>query len=561
MKVWRVLWRGALVVIVLAVASVGLLLLARERGWREPPLSGGAPTVRLITAEQYVTAIHDLFGEDIKVEVSFPPLQRRQGLVSLGASNAIMTPGALEQFDRTAWSVATQVIDEAHRSTLIPCVPKQVDAADAACARQFLTPVGRALYRRAVTEAELMRAVATAEAAAQELHDFYAGLAYSVAGMLTSPKFLYFIEETEPDPDHPGQARLTAYSKASRLSLLLWDAPPDEALLHSAETGELHKPQELEHQIERLIASSRVVQGVRAFFSDLLTFDKFDTLTKDPVIYPKFSHAVVNSAKEQALQLITDQLLTRQGDYRDLYTTSHTFLDGTLGAFYRAKVSSPESWTPYDTDPRYSAGLLTSLGFVAVHAHPGRSSPTRRGKAIRELLLCQKVPDPPPNVNFTQFEDPRNQLKTARERLQRHSTDAVCAGCHKLTDPIGLALENFDGGGMMRLKENGAPIDTKGTLDGEPFNDVSGLGKAMHDHPGLTPCLTSRWFAYAVGREVKASDQPWLSYLDKRFAVHGYRVPNLLREMAQSRAFLAVSKTSSSEPTASPSGLTAANLQ
>src|SRR6185503_14658984 len=132
----------------------------------------------------------------------------------------------------------------------------------------------------------------------------------------------------------------------------------------------------------------------------------------------------------------------------------------------------------------------------------------------------------------------------ARDRLTAHSTDAVCAGCHKLTDPIGLALENFDGAGQFRLTENQAPIDPGGTLDGQPFKDVAGLGKAMHDHPGLSSCLTSRWYTYAIGRQDQTSDRPWLTYITRRFSAHGDRVPQLLREIATSRAFYAVSAPS-----------------
>src|SRR5690606_7737678 len=120
-----------------------------------------------------------------------------------------------------------------------------------------------------------------------------------------------------------------------------------------------------------------------------------------------------------------------------------------------------------ENDPR--AGLVSQVGFLAMASHPGRSSPTLRGQAIREHLLCQSVPEPPGDVDFTLFEDPDSSLKTARERLVAHANVPACAGCHKITDPIGLALENFDGAGQFRTTENGAPIDTSGELDGISF--------------------------------------------------------------------------------------------
>jgi hypothetical protein len=540
-SVRSILWRSAAGVAVLTVLVLGVLILARERGWNELAAPAGPPAMRLITAEQYLTTMHELFGEDIRLEVSFPPLQRRQGLLELGATTADLTPGALESFDRAARTVGMQVVDEAHRPVLVPCTPTSISEPDGACARQFFARVGRFLYRRPLTDAELRTQVDAAAAVTRGLGDFYSGLGYSLAGMLTSPKFLYFIEVAEPDPDHPGRVRLDAYSKATRLSLLLWNAPPDEALLDAAGSGQLHTRTGLERQIDRMLASPRLKLGVRAFFSDLLTFDKFDTLSKDSVIYPAFTRRVARSAEEQALRLIIDHLLTRQGDYRDLFTTSRTFIDGMLGPLYDAPVPDPNEWVPYELGRKNSAGLLTSLAFLALNSHPGVSSPTRRGRAIRDLLLCQKVPDPPPNVSFTIFEDPNRHFKTARERLQAHSTDAVCAGCHKLTDPIGLALENFDGAGAFRTSEGDALIDASGVLDGHSFTDVASFGQALHDHPALAPCLASRLYAYGIGREVTPADRPWLLYILKRFRVNGYRVPDLLREIVISRAFFDVS--------------------
>src|SRR5262249_30984080 len=162
-----------------------------------------------------------------------------------------------------------QVVDEAHRSTLVPCTPANPQAADSSCARAFFAHTGRFLYRRPLSEAELQGQAATAGAVTQKLGDFYAGLAYGLAGMLTSPRFLYFTDKTEPDPDHSGQVRLSAFSKATRLSLLLWNSAPDDALLKVAESGELHRRTVLNQQIERMLHSPRLEQGVRAFFSDI----------------------------------------------------------------------------------------------------------------------------------------------------------------------------------------------------------------------------------------------------------------------------------------------------
>jgi hypothetical protein len=179
------------------------------------------------------------------------------------------------------------------------------------------------------------------------------------------------------------------------------------------------------------------------------------------------------------------------------------------------------------------------MSFTALHSPPGRGSPTIRGKALREVILCQRVPPPPGNVEFKIVQDTNNPLyKTARDRLKAHATNPVCAGCHKIMDPIGLALENFDGAGAFRTTEQGVKIDTSGTLDGVAFSNAVELGKAIHDNPNTTSCLVNRLTSYAVGQQIK--QDAWLKELQQRFAADGYRLPALMREIALSDNFFAV---------------------
>jgi hypothetical protein len=222
-----------------------------------------------------------------------------------------------------------------------------------------------------------------------------------------------------------------------------------------------------------------------------------------------------------------------------LFTTRETFVSPPLAVIY--DVAAPPGWTPYTSpvgSPR--AGLLTQVSFLAAHAHPGRSSPTLRGKALRELLLCQTVPRPPPNVDFSLLEDANSRLATARERLDLHRTNPVCAGCHKITDPIGLAFEHFDGAGQYRATEHGAAIDPSGALDGRPFEDLAGLSQALRDHPQLGACLVKRVYAWATGGATQPSDKPVLDWLGQSLAADGYRLPDLLRTVALSEAFATV---------------------
>jgi len=518
-------------------------LISRLFSPAEPKAAAAAPIARRLTADQYRGVIAAVFGPTIKVEGRFEPGLREEGLSALGTAQVGVTATGMEQYDAMAHGIAQQVVGREHRVTLVPCAPGSEGAPDDACAALFFTRTGAFLYRRPLSEDELRQEIAVAHTASITLKSFYAGLEMSLAGMLESPQFLFRTELAEPDPDHPGAYRLDAYSKASQLSFFLWNSAPDAELMAAAAGGRLQRQSGLEHEVDRMLASPRLEAGVRAFFADMLQFDLFDTLAKDAKIYPKWTFKVSEDAQEQTLRTIVDLLLTRHGDYRDLYTTRRTFLTPTLASIYRVPVAqNGESWQPYEFaagDPR--AGLLAQASFVALHSHEGSSSPTLRGKALRELLLCEPVPAPPGNVNLTAAQDTHNpHYKTMRERLTVHRTEPTCAGCHKLMDPIGLALENFDSDGQYRLTENGEPLDTSGELDGIRFSDAAGLGRAVHDNPATGACLVRRLYSYATGRAPARRDMPWIRHLERGFAADGYRAPELMRRIATSENFYRV---------------------
>lgn len=509
---------------------------------KEPAGDGSLRRLRLMTTEQYLNTVGYIFGSDVRPDIHFAPVQRTDGLLQVGTSSAGVTDSQLEKYQAAASLVAAAVTDPVRREFIIPCKPKDEKAADHACATKFLTRVGRLFFRRPLSPAKVEEIVGAADTSAGQLKDFYAGISVALEGVLMSPRGLLIEEQAEPDPAHPGRSRLDAYSLASRLSLFLWNAAPDDVLLKAAESGELQTESGKARIVDMMLASPRLKDGVRAFFDDMLGFDDFDNLAKDPVVYPSFTAVTAADAREQTLRTVVDQLINKKRDYRDLFTTRETFISPSLATLYR--VPAPKvAWAPY-TFPADSsrAGLLTQVSFLALHSHPGRSSPTVRGKALRQLLLCQNVPRPPANVDFSQFNNPNSVYRTARERLTVHRSNPACAACHRATDPMGLALEHFDGAGRYRDTENGAEIDTSGTLDGKDFEDVAGLNQALHDDPALISCLVRRAYAYGVGGEITRGDRPILEYLNARFASQGYRLPDLLRSIALSNAFSEISE-------------------
>ena len=501
------------------------------------------PQRRLITERQYVNTIANIFGPEIEIITQFAPMQRTDGLLALGAAGAGVPAGQMVKFQRAARQVATQIVQNGNlalrlpsqRTTLIPCKPADAAAPDDACARIFLSAVGRLLYRRPVADARLDQLIAEAAKSAKLAGNFYTGLSMVIEGMLLSPEVLFITDRSEPDPARPGRLRLDAYSYASRLSFFLWDSAPDGLLLEAAERGALSTLEGRTRIIDMMLASPRLEDGVHGFFDDMLHFDSFANLAKDPNTYPAETGLTLTDAREQTLRTIYYHLVTRNADYRDLFTSRTLLMSPSLGVIYG--VPTKPGWHPYtfpDDSPR--AGLLTHVSFLALHAHPARSSPTRRGKELRELLLCQRVPLPPPNVDFSALENPKAEHRTQRDRVNFHLENPVCAGCHRITDPIGLALENFDGAGQYRTTEKGAVIDASGSLDGRAFRDAAGLGQALHDHPSLPSCLARRAYSYGIGASAE-NDKQAVDYFTQKFAASGYRFRTLLREVALSPAF------------------------
>jgi hypothetical protein len=541
--------------LILALSVLGLGLAGVVLG----PPRGQAPTaraaeaapgtvapaaVRRLNERQYIQSIHDIFGSDIKVPGRFEPPVREDGLLAIGDSRVAVSAAGFEQYELRAREISAQVLAKSRTHSSVPCQPAPAAAFDRACAERFVNRYGRLLYRRPLTSAEVESSLRTAELGASRSGDFHQGLELALSRLLVSPNFIFRIEEFVADPSAPGGWRLSEHSLAARISFLLWDAPPDEALLDAATSGSLRSKAGLAREVDRMLASSRIKQGVRAFFADMFGYDQFELVSKDQSIFPGYTSQLAKDAKEQALLTIVDLLVGENGDYRDLFTTRKTFMNRALGGLYDVPVSSKAvgGWAPYTFGADSNrGGLLTLAGFLMLDiTHEGRTSPTIRGKAVRELLLCQPVPLPPGNVDFVLVEDVDNPLyKTARGRLTAHRESPICAGCHAVTDPIGLSLENYDAVGRFRTQENGAEIDASGTFEGKPYRNAIEFQKLLRSSTAVPQCAAQRVYEYGVGRPASSSDAVVVEALSRQFAQAQYAFPALLRAVALSDAFSA----------------------
>lgn len=501
-------------------------------GFGDPaPAVGGLPR---LTSAQYRNAIGELFGPTVLVPTNLEPDLPAEGSVALGAATNAISPVGVERYEGAAYAIAEQVMAEGEvRDGLVTCTPTA--PGDAACATQVLRPLMRRAFRRAVTEDEVQSVVAVAVNAAATLGDFYDGLEYGIAALLMSPDFLY---RPALGTDAPAGGALSAFELASRLSFFLWDTVPDEALLAAAEEDRL-SGDALSAEVDRMLADPRVRQGMRAFVSDWLGLDRLSDLSKDPTLFRAASPELGPAAREETLRFFEHLFLTTEAPLAEMLTSRTTFVNRRLAAIYEIPAPTADGFgmvTLPATEER--RGLLGQVSVLALHAHAVSTSPTLRGRFIRETLLCTAVPAPPVNVE-TSIPEPSTEARTLRERLASHRSVSFCASCHALLDPIGLGLESYDGIGRHRTLDNDFPIDPSGELDGRPYANMGELTEALSRHPNLRSCFVRRVFRYATGGPGDERDLPAVAALLTAFGDSGDRYRALLRAIALSPAFRA----------------------
>jgi hypothetical protein len=497
--------------------------------------------LRLLLARQYRNAIRDLLGQ-AAADATNPPVDTAlNGFEAIAAAQNALNDSAVDLYEKSARAAAAEAIeDQARIAGYLGCAPTGPD--DAACLRQFVTNFGRMVWRRALTTEELDLYTTVAHDAALELGSFDRGVESAIATFLQSPYFLYQVEVGE-DTDEPEERQLTSVEAATRLSFFLLDTTPTAEMLTLAENGGLATPDDVRAVAETMVEAPGARAALGNFYAEVLRLRSLEKLAKDPNVYPAFSPELGAAMRQETLALIDDIAFTVDGDFRDILSAPYTFVNGPLAALY-GLVSDPselgDGWQRFDlpVDTK-RGGILGQGAFLAAYAHISSTSPTLRGKFVREILMCQGMPAPPPDV-VTEL-PMGGEYKTMRERLAQHMQDPACSGCHQLMDPIGLALENFDGVGIFRLAENGVTLDTSEAIDGlGAFDGARELGTVLRDSPFVTTCLVRNLFRHATGHLEITSEKPALAELDAAFADAGYRMKDLLVELVASPAFLRV---------------------
>jgi hypothetical protein len=367
------------------------------------------------------------------------------------------------------------------------------------------------------------------------------GYKLALQAALLSPNFVFRVE-LDPTPTSMTPHSLDDYELASRLSYFLWSTMPDDELFKAAQSKSLGTAATLAAQVGRMLKSPKAQALVDNFAGQWLYVRKIDEAQPDPMAFPSFDEDLRAAMKTETQRLFSEIAFNGLGADK-LLTADFTFINDRLAKHYGLPLPGSSSFQRVNlTDNIQRGGFLGNAGILMVTSHPTRTSPVLRGKWVMTELLCQDVPPPPPGVNVKiDMETATNE--TLRQRLERHRADAVCASCHKLMDPIGFGLENYDGIGAFRTTDGSAPVDAKGQLpNGKTFSGPHELASLIASDPDFARCATQKLYTYALGRAPDDApthlDGITMQGLVDGFIKSGFKLDQLITRLVASPTFL-----------------------
>jgi cytochrome c553 len=434
---------------------------------------------------------------------------------------------------------ATGAADTPSRRRLFVCTPK-TQADEAGCARQILATVGRRAYRSDLSERDLATLM---EFFRQGRTDggFDSGIDLALRRVLSSPKFIF---RTERDPAGlaPGAAyRVSDVDLASRLSFFIWSSIPDDELLDLAARGALSRPATLERQVRRMLADPKAQTLVDNFLGQWLQLRNLKSKQPNSHEFPDFDDNL-RQALHAETELFFGSIIREDRSVLDLMTADYTFVNERLARHYGIPNVYGSHFRRISLPDETRRGLLGKGAVLMVTSHPHRTSPVIRGKWVLENILGAPPPPPPDVVPPFEEETAAAKPKSVRERLEAHRRNPACAGCHRMIDPAGLALENFDAVGAWRTRDGGtrgAPVDASGQLvDGTKVDGVVALRQALMREPDIfVGTVTEKLLTYALGRGLGASDMPAVRAIVRDASRDDYRFSSIVLGVVRSAPF------------------------
>lgn len=464
------------------------------------------------------------------------PIEQTLADTQIGSATGVYTAPHLRDLAILGPQKVTGVSDTPTRRRIFTCRPLTADE-DRACATKIITTLARQAYRRPVTADDVTGLMTFYEDGRKR--DFEAGIRTALQAMLASPHFILRIEEAPRV--RPGQNyKITAVDLASRLSFFIWAAPPDAELLTAASTGALSTPAGIEKQVRRMLADPRASALADRFAAQWLRLQDLEKIHPDPLLYPNYDQTLAEAMARET-QLLFEHIVRDDRDVLDLLTSDYTFVNERLARHYGIPNVIGPSFRRVRVPDAYRRGLLGHGSVLTMTSVADRTSPVLRGKWVLEVLFGAPPPPPPadvPDLNETKAAS-GTRLLSVRERLEAHRANPACTSCHKVIDPLGLALENFDVTGAWRIKDSFVSVDSSGVLfDGSKLDGPVALREALLKHKEtVLRTFTENLMAYSLGRRLEAYDMPTVRSIVRNASTSGNRFSSFVLGIVKSPAF------------------------
>jgi hypothetical protein len=508
--------------------------VARARAYREDarPAAAG-PVLRRLTNIQYNNTVRDLVGELSQPANQFPPEDFVNGFKNQYEAQSL-SPMHFEAYSAAAERLARNVFKRGDAADLIGCKPSPQ------CRSQFVRSFLLKAFRRPADGKEQKRYEALFDTG---------GAQAVIEAVLQSPHFLFRLDET-PEP------MLKPYAAASRLSYALWNTMPDATLLQSAANGELSTPNGLRRAARRLLDDPKARESLDDFVSQWFRFDRVIATGRDRRTYPKFNRETATAMTEESRRFVAD-LVWNDRNFMELFTSEYGYVNEALAALYGVPAPAKEFDAVKFAPESERGGVLGQALFLTLTSKPSDTSPTSRGLFVREQFLCQHVANPPPGVSANLPPLNESKAQTNRERMAMHASDATCAACHILMDPIGLGLEKFDAIGARREKaklvfypldrKSKEPpktveldLDTSGRVAGiadSAFSSPRELGAILSKTAQCQECIVKQYFRYTAGRTESPADRLMIHKVYEQFRDSGFRFQEMIVALLTAREF------------------------
>ena len=474
------------------------------------------------------------------------PIEHTLADTQIGSALGVTTLPHLRDLAIVGPHTVTGVSDTPPRRRIFTCRPVAPEEEEP-CASTIVSALARQAYRRPVAAGEL-RDLMRFYRAGRDAGDFEGGIRAALQAVLASPHFIFRIEEVPPAAAGR-HYRISDVDLASRLSYFLWSGPPDEELLAAAQRGILKNPVALEKQVRRMLSDARAEALATRFAFQWLRLQDLDKIHPDPLFYPQYDQTLARSLQRET-ELLFETVVREDRSVLELLTADYTWVDERLARHYGIPNVIGTQFRRVALADENRRGVLGHGSILAMTSVADRTSPVLRGKWVLEVLFGMPPPPPPADVPDLEATNPveGTRLLSVRERLEAHRANPACRSCHRVIDPLGLALENFDVTGAWRIRDNGVPVDASGELyDGTPLDGPIALREALlNRREVILRSFTENLMAYALGRRIEHFDMPTIRAIVSEAGRNDHRFSSYALGVVKSAAFR-MSKRDSSE--------------